>query len=82
MRRLIAPLLMAAALFGMPAAANAQAETAPLFQYQPDVRPHWASPENPTRWTAVDVLLKLIEVRGLGHWGQQGTIRTNRFQHT
>jgi len=48
MRRLIAPLLMAAALFGMPAAANAQAETAPLFQYQPDVRPHWASPENPT----------------------------------
>jgi hypothetical protein len=48
MRRLLAPLIVVAAIFVMPAAAKAQAEAAPLFQYQPDVRPHWASPENPT----------------------------------
>jgi len=48
MRPLEALLLMVAALFALPDAADAQAEVPALFQYQPGQRTHWASPENPT----------------------------------
>jgi hypothetical protein len=44
MRRLGLLLILA----GAPTAAHAQPETPPLYQYQPDARPHWISPENPT----------------------------------
>jgi hypothetical protein len=45
MRRLAGALL--AAVF-FPAAAYAQPETPPLYQYQENQRPHWISPENPS----------------------------------
>jgi Protein of unknown function (DUF2961) len=32
----------------LPAAAQAQADSAPLYQYQEGQRPHWISPENPS----------------------------------
>ena len=41
-------LLALAALVVGPAPAMAQADAAPLYQYQEGQRPHWASPENPT----------------------------------
>jgi len=40
------PLLAATVAF--PAAAFAQSETPPLYEYQANQRPHWISPENPT----------------------------------
>lgn len=41
-------LLLLLAMTIAPAAASAQSDTAPLYQYREGERPHWISPENPT----------------------------------